>query len=153
MGPACRWSVPQWSWAPFHHVSALSPRLGFEFPITGHPCHVSTAHMPEGFPSGAGVCQHMSFWFPGVPQSPPNTLQILVSPGGPCPALPSSPGGGWSAGTPLAGTLCPGPGMLLAQAEGSKSQGGPGQTLHGAPAPSQQKHPQASTGLCSPRQG
>lgn len=132
--------------------SCLSPvpQLGFEFPSTGHPCHMFTTHIPGGFPPGAGVFQHVPFCHPGVPQPSPATLQTLVSPGCPCPALPSSPGGGWSAGTPLAGTLCPGPGVLLAQAEGRESQGGSGQTLHRAPAPFQEKHSQASTGLCVP---
>lgn len=149
--PACA-AAGQCHSDPGSLPSCLSPvpQLGFEFPTAGHPCYVPTAHIPGVFPPGAGVCQHVPLCHCRVPQPPPTTLQTLVRPGGPCPALPFSPGGGWSAGTPLAGTLCSGPGGLLAQAEDRESQGGPGQTLHAAPAPSQQRHFQASTGLRVP---
>lgn len=84
-------------------LPSIVSKPGFEFPSTGLPCHVPIAHIPGEFPPGAGVC------LSAIPQPPPTTLQTLVSPGGPCPALPSSPEGGWSAGTPLAGTLLPRP--------------------------------------------
>lgn len=93
------WALAQGSCAPSPSCLGPSPRLGFDSPSTGHPCHCACLQHPQQHPQREPLSistrssSHLVLGHPTAPLPLPPHLQAAASPGGALPsARPRGPG-------------------------------------------------------------